>query len=321
MAPGQSHRKGISLVQAVQTYADEETVERLFTEARWPNGVACVKCGSTNIQTRPTRKPQSFRCRDCRKDFSIKTGTVMQGSNIALSKWALAAYLMTTNLKGVSSMKLSRDLSITQKSAWHLAHRIRQAWNSNDPLFSGPVEVDETYVGGLEKNKHESKRLHSGRGAVGKTPVAGVVDRETRQVSSAPVPDTSRKTLEEFINNRVEPDAMVYTDEHAAYHNLPHHEAVRHSAGEYVRGDAHTNTMESHWSGLKRGIIGVYHHMSDKHLHRYTTEFDGRRNNRQSDTVDQIRDIMQGMVGKRLRYEDLIGPEHTRLNIGRTEVA
>ena len=109
MAPGQSHRKGISLVQAVQTYADEETVERLFTEARWPNGIACVKCGSTNIQTRPTRKPQSFRCRDCRKDFSIKTGTVMQGSNIALSKWALAAYLMTTNLKGVSSMKLSRE--------------------------------------------------------------------------------------------------------------------------------------------------------------------------------------------------------------------
>ena len=319
-APGQSHRQGISLVQAVEMFSDEETVERMFIDARWPDGVACVECGSLNIQERPTRKPQPFRCRDCRKDFSIKTGTVMQGSNLPLSKWALAAYIMTTSLRGVSSMKLHRDLNIGQKAAWHLAHRIRKAWESDDPLFSGPVEVDETYVGGLERNRHASERRHRGRGPVNMTPVAGVVDRDTGQVSSAPVENTRRETLEEFIYDRVEPDAMVYTDDHGSYRSLPNHEVVRHSEDEYVRGDVHTNTIESHWGLLKRSIMGTYYHLSPKHLHRYTTELDGRRNNRPLDTVDQVQGIMRGMVGKRLRYIDLIGPEHTRIN-GRRDAA
>ena len=145
---GKSFRKGITILEAAERFKDGVAVEQEFIEARWPNGVACPLCGSTNVQERTTRKPQPFRCRDCRKDFSVKTGTVMQGSNIPLTKWAMAAYLLTTSLKGVSSMKLSRDLGISQKSAWHLAHRIRKAWESDEGLFSGPVEVDETYVGG-----------------------------------------------------------------------------------------------------------------------------------------------------------------------------
>ena len=148
--------------------------------------------------------------------------------------------------------------------------------------------------------------MRAGRGFTGKTTVAGARDRETNHVSSAPVPDTSRRTLEDFVVQRTTEDAMIYTDSHAAYSRLPNHEVVVHGAGEYVRGDVHTNGIESHWAMLKRGIMGIYHQISPKHLHRYAAEFDGRHNDRPSDTVDQVRHIMAGMGGKRLRYQDLV---------------
>ncbi len=309
-APGKHFRKGLSLMEAVQQFSDEQAVEGMFVKARWSGGIACPKCGSVNVQERPTRKPQPFRCRDCRKDFSVKTGTVMEGSNLPLSKWAMAAYLLTTNLKGVSSMKLHRDLGITQKSAWHLAHRIRKAWETNGGLFGGPVEVDETYVGGKQRNKHKSKKGQVFGGTAGKTAVAGVRDRETGKVSSAVVRRTDKHTLQDFVIDRTAGGATVYSDEHAGYKGLPFkHETVRHSVSEYVREQAHTNGIESFWASLKRGYHGVYHQMSPKHLDRYVAEFAGRLNDRPADTEDQITHLVKGMEGKRLRYVDLIADE------------
>lgn len=305
--PGKSYRKGVSLVDAVKMFDTEEKAEAWFAAKRWPNGPACPFCESTNVSEVASRKPQPYRCRSCRKYFSVKTGTLLHSSNIPLSKWAIAFYLFTTNLKGVSSMKLHRDLGITQKSAWYMGHRIRQTWGPVEEKFAGPVEADETYIGGKESNKHESKKLKAGRGTVGKQPVVGVRDRDTGLVATEVVENTRKSTLQGFVLEHTTEDATVYTDEAAAYRGIPRpHEAVAHSAGEYVREMAHTNGMESYWALFKRGLNGVYHWVSVKHLDKYSNEFSGRHNHRPLDTIDQIGMMAEGIDGKRMWYDNLI---------------
>ena len=313
--PGKHYRKSISLIEAMRRFGDDTEAEKWFVSRRWPNGMHCTGCDGTTITHRTSkRKTPQYHCTGCKANFTVKTDTIMHDSKLPLSKWALAFYLYSTNLKGVSSMKLHRDLDITQKAAWHMAHRIRETWNDETGLlFSGPVEVDEVFLGGKEVNKHANKKFRAGRGTVGKVAVVGIKDRETGQVNTKVVEATDAPTLQGFVREHTAHDAMVYTDEASAYNTLDRpHEAVKHSAREYVRGMAHTNGIESHWAMLKRGYDGVYHHMSEKHLGRYIGEFAGRHNARPLDTADQMAAMACGGVGKHLPYATLIGPKETR---------
>lgn len=310
-APGKHYRKGMTLLEVFEMFPDDKTAEKWFTEVRWPTGVACPHCNQSATVSKAKHPTMPYHCRACRKYFSVRTGTVLADSKIGYQKWAMAIFLMNTHLKGVSSMKLHRDLGLTQKSAWHLAHRIRQTWEKGTGLGASTAEVDEAYFGGKERNKHPGDRLHPGGGTGGKTPVVGVRDRETGHVAAAVVPDTRAATVQSFTAQQVRQGGTLYSDDAVAYDRFDHvarHESVHHGIGEYVRGQVHINGMESFWSMMKRGFHGTYHRMSPKHLQRYVSEFAGRHNIRDRDTIDQMIATVAGLVGKRLQYKELVSP-------------
>ncbi len=314
-APGKSHRKGITLLEIANMFGTEKKALKWIESVRWPDGPHCPHCGSYNVQCGIKNKSQTHRCRDCPNcpQFTVRVGTIMHRSHLSHQEWAIGLYIYMANIKGVSSMRLHRELDISQKSAWFLLHRLRTASETGEELFSGPVEADETYMGGKVKNmslakRRERKEAGKGRGPSDKEAVVGVKDRETNKVTARHVQKTDIPHVAGFVAEKTRDGAKVYTDEAKVYNALDpwfDHESVNHSVAEYVRDQAHTNGMESFWSMMKRGHDGIYHKMSPKHLQRYVDEFAKRHNVRNADTIDQMAEVVRGMVGKRLQFSEL----------------
>ena len=311
-APGKHYREGITLIQLMATFPDEETATKWFESVVWSNGRCCGKCGSEKTKEVPNAKPMPYWCTDCRSYFSVRTGTPMANSKVPLREWAIAIYLCLTSLKSVASMKLSRDIGVSQPTAWFMLHRIREAWASSDSdgSHSGPVEVDESYFGGRRRNMSNAKRktlADTGRGPVGKVAVVGAKDRASNQVAAKVVRNTNAETLQGFVADHAAKGATVYTDDASVYDSLPFdHATVKHSVAEYVNGMAHVNGLESFWSMLKRAHKGTFHKISPKHLDRYIQKFAGKHNIRELGTLAQMRDTVARLVGRRLLLRDLI---------------
>lgn len=237
-------------MELLEMFPDEESAREWFENLRWPDGEKhCPHCGSARTKTVPNENPMPYHCVDCRKYFSVRTGTVMRSSKTPLRKWVVAMYLMTTNLKGVSSMKLHRDLGIAQSTAWTMAQKIRQGWIRDEKL-DGTVEVDETYLGGKYHNMHTSKKPRMvGAGTQDKTHVVAIKERESKKIKAKVTKPVSNITLQRMVQETVKEGSTVYTDQNRGYVGLKRknytHEAVNHSVGEYVRNQAHTNGVES----------------------------------------------------------------------------
>ena len=295
----------------------EEEAREMIEKARWPNGPECPHCGSKNavrLEGESTR-PGVLRCRDCRKQFTVTVNTIMHRSKLPLSKWVMAFHLMCSSKKGISALQLQRELGLgSYQTAWHMAHRIRYAMNAGGlaaPL-KGDVEVDETYIGGKPR-KGSRQPSRPGRGTK-KQPVMALVERNG-EARAHVVPDVSGATLQRLIRESVDRQARILTDEWSGYYGIGMsfvggHETIKHGAGEYVCGDVYTNTAESFFALLKRGMVGVFHSVSKRHLWRYADEFTFRWNYRKVGDHERMLIALANVGGKRLTYRPAVGLSH-----------
>jgi len=304
----------LSIHEFYQRFPDENAARDYIAQQRWGNKPCCPRCGSEKVWK--ISGGMHYKCGDCPKGkerFSVRTGTIMEHSRIPLQKWLLAINLMISARKGFSSIQFAKHLGVTQKTAWHMEHRIRKACESNEELpLKGDIEIDETYIGGKESNKHASKKLNQGRGAVGKAAVVGLQQRQGKVVAMH-VEKANRATIYPIIEKHVGKGSSVFTDDHKIYdslHGAFDHESVKHSAGEYVKGKASTNSIESFWALIKRGYYGTHHWWSYKHLHRYVAEYVYRHNTRHLSGIHAIGALISNSEGKSLSYTELIHPTH-----------
>lgn len=303
-------RVTISTYEFMRRFPTEREARAYIEDCRWSQNPTCPKCRATNrIQTRKIEG--YYRCLACKSDFTVRTGTIFERSHVPLDKWLYAIYLLVTARKGISSLQLSKEIGVTQKTAWFMLARLRKACgNGDDVLLSGIVEADETFLGGKEANKHESKKHHAGRGSVGKTPVLGMRERGG-MTKAVVVEKVDGNTIKGFVEGQIIPGSDLYTDEHAAYRSVVglNHQSVNHSAKQYVDGMAYTNGIESVWAVLKRGFYGTYHHFTRKHTQGYVDEFTFRLNEGdvREMTMGRIDALLDKSVGVRLTYAGLVG--------------
>lgn len=304
-------------------FTDVDAAREHLESLRWPDGPYCPHCGSVNATRLPPQQRKATKahpggtirkgvvqCNDCRQQYTVTVGTVFERSKIALNKWVLATFLLCSSKRGMSGHQLARMLGVTQKTAWFMSHRIREAMrpNGGEPPLGGEgktVEADETFIGGKEKNKHKSKRAKTRLGGSwGKQTVFSLVERNGN-VRSTHVQSVTAANLRPILVEQVDKASTLCTDDAGQYRHMKRdftHEVVNHGKDEYVRGPFHTNTVEGYFSILKRGVTGTYYHLSEAHLHRYCTEFDFRYNTRKDNDFERSEKALKGITGKRLTY-------------------